>query len=248
MSKIKTSLKRTIIRIIPNIIWDYYRKLKYNSKVHQMHPSQLKSTFTDIYKSNFWNSAESFSGTGSDDTQTEAIRFAIPKLIEKYSIKSMLDVPCGDFNWMRKVDLTNTQYIGGDIVDEMIQRNNVQYENRNITFKILNLLEDILPEVDLLFCRDCLVHFSYEDINKALVNIRKSNCKYILTTSFIKRRINFNIKTGDWRPINLLIRPFNFPKPLEVIDERCTEGNGKSYDKSLLLFRVSELPILSVKK
>jgi hypothetical protein len=106
---------------------------------------------------------------------------------------------------------------------------------------VLDVINDPLPTVDLIFCRDCLVHFSYEHIQEALTNIKNSGSQYLLTTSFIKRRLNFDIDTGDWRPINLQIDPFNLGKPLEVILEKCTEGNGKSYDKALLLYRISDL-------
>jgi SAM-dependent methyltransferase len=201
----------------------------------------VKEIFNNIYKSNFWNSTESFSGTGSDLEQTEVIREALPRLVVKYEIKTMLDIPCGDFNWMQHVQLNDVHYTGCDIVAALVEQNTRNYSSQNQEFKILNIIEDSLPKVDLIFCRDCLVHFSYEHIEKALNNVKRSGSKFLLTTSFINRRLNFDIETGDWRPINLQIKPFSLPDPLEVIIEKCTEGNGKSYDKALLLYRVSDL-------
>ena len=55
--------------------------------------------FTKIYKSNHWNSLESRSGEGSTFENTENIRLMLPKLLNKYQISILLDVPCGDFNW-----------------------------------------------------------------------------------------------------------------------------------------------------
>lgn len=53
--------------------------------------------FTDIYKGNKWHDNESFSGSGSNLEQTKAIREILPELINNLSIKTMLDIPCGDF-------------------------------------------------------------------------------------------------------------------------------------------------------
>lgn len=236
------TIKRIIIKLIPDLAWDLYRKYKYElSERDQLNiPSEAKATFTEIYDKNFWNSPESFSGTGSDDIQTRAISSRLPALWKKYKVTPLLDVPCGDFHWMRNVDLSGIQYTGGDIVESLIKRNNVNYAKSNISFEVIDLIQGPLPKVDMIFCRDCLVHFSYEHIAKAIENLKKSGATYFLTTSFVNRKLNFDIKTGHWRPINLRIAPFNFPQPLEVISEECTEGNGKSYDKSLLLFRVSD--------
>ena len=43
------------------------------------------------------------SGYGSDAEQTEVIKAALPDLFEELAVESM-DVPCGDFNWMRLLD------------------------------------------------------------------------------------------------------------------------------------------------
>ena len=202
----------------------------------------VQDTFKEIYDTNLWKSENSASGTGSDLVQTEVIRRYFPEVVKKYKIKTLLDIPCGDFNWLKFVDLKGVQYLGGDIVGDLIENNNRQYASDEVVFEVLNLLEDKLPKVDLIFSRDCLVHFSYAHIAQAIKNIKESGSKYLLTTSFIRRKLNFDIVTGDWRPINLQRKPFNFPEPIEVVLEKCMEGNGKSYDKSLLLYNISDLP------
>jgi hypothetical protein len=37
--------------------------------------------------------------------------------------QSLLDAGCGDFNWMRTVDLPGIKYIGVDVVSDLIERN-----------------------------------------------------------------------------------------------------------------------------
>lgn len=155
----------------------------------------------------------------------------------------MLDIPCGDFNWMRNVNLNGINYVGADIVADLVVANQKSNNSELISFELLNLVEDALPKVDLILSRDCLVHFSYDDIRKALANIISSGSKYLLTTSFVDRERNYNIATGEWRPINLNIAPFNFPESEMVLNENCTQDDGAFPDKSLMLWKIEDLSL-----
>ena len=75
--------------------------------------------FTEIAKENFWTESESVSGIGSAMAQTAEIRRHLPDVFFRFNIQSMLDIPCGDFNWMQHIDLANIQYTGGDIVKNL---------------------------------------------------------------------------------------------------------------------------------
>jgi hypothetical protein len=198
-----------------------------------------KDTFSFIYKENHWAGDKSISGAGSDFTQTEEIRKQLEALIKELNIKTFLDLPCGDFNWMSSINLDIEKYIGADIVPELVANNKQTYENAKRTFLHLDLIKDKLPDADIIFCRDCLVHLSNEDIQKALLNIFSSNIKYLLTTTFTDCEKNENIITGDWRVINLQKPPFELPGLVSIINERCTEGNGTYSDKSLGLWKIN---------
>ena len=213
----------------------------YNIKLKYLSGSN-KDIFTNIYINNKWGDKESFSGSGSNLRQTKVILKSLPNLINKYKIKSFLDIPCGDFYWMKEFNFKDLKYIGADIVREIIDNNNSNYSKKNINFLNLNLISDDLPYADLLFCRDCLVHFSFEDIFKALKNIQKTKCKYFMTTNFYSREINENIPTGSWRTINLCKPPFNFPEPSETIIENCTESENIFSDKVLSLWDIKSIP------
>lgn len=153
-----------------------------------------KEVFEDIYKNKKWN-ANSYSGPGSGIDQTRLVCHALGKILNDFDVKSMLDVPCGDWFWMQHMDLSAVTYTGGDIVAKIVHENQ-QYAKVNVSFEILDLLESQIPASDLIFCRDCLVHFSYKDIRKALTNMISSGCKYLLTTTFPGRR-NHDIVTGN---------------------------------------------------
>lgn len=82
-----------------------------------------KDVFTEIYKNNYWNSNESIYGEGSQIDQTKSLIIDLEKLFFEMDIKSVLDIPCGDFKWMQLIDFSKIAYIGADIVEELIISN-----------------------------------------------------------------------------------------------------------------------------
>jgi hypothetical protein len=196
----------------------------------------IEERFTSIYRTKHWGGAEPASGAGAADAQTLAIADAIPALLRELHAKTLLDVPCGDFSWMARVDLTGIHYIGGDIVREIVDVNRSRFASSERTFLHLDLLGGALPPADVLLCRDCLVHLSNADIARALEVIRRSNVRYLLTTTFPDCGVNEDIVTGDWRIINLERPPFSLPPPIRLINEGCTEAGGRYADKSLGLW------------
>lgn len=165
----------------------------------------------------------------------------MPQIFHQYEIKSILDIPCGDFHWMQNVDLSAIEYNGADIVSDLIQNNVRGHTRDHINFFVANIIADKLPRVDMVFSRDCLVHFSDKHIFNAICNIKQSKSKFLLTTTFPDHS-NSNIVTGSWRALNLQAEPFCLPPPIELFNEGFhVKGSGVS-DKSLALWRISDLP------
>jgi len=218
-----------------------FDKRFFSKNLDNFKETSYKDRFSYIFKTNHWVGKNTVSGEGSEKSQTKAIQDNLPKIISELQIKSMLDLPCGDFNWMKDIGLDLDDYIGGDIVPEIIEKNVIKYSNSKRKFKHLDIIEGTLPMVDLIFCRDCLVHFSNDNILKSFENLKNTGSKYILTTTFTECDENIDIVTGDWRIINLTLAPFNLPEPLQIINENCTEGDGAFSDKSLGLWKISDL-------
>ncbi len=206
--------------------------------------SDEKDIFARYYRNNFWSDPESLSGRGSSIPATIRLREELASFLKERGVKSMLDIPCGDYNWMKLVQKPGVRYLGADIVSEMIGKNNQEYKNNFTEFSVIDVTKGPLPKVDLILTRDCFVHLSYEAIAKAVSEIKKSRSKYFLTTSYPNWAKNFDIKTGFWRPINLSLKPFNFPEPVLTILEE-SEGDWDVFkDKSLNLYRVEDLPAI----
>lgn len=199
--------------------------------------------FSKIYAQNSWGGGESRSGTGSSLAQTQHVREQLPILLKKIGAKTFLDAPCGDFHWLKDVDLGVEQYIGVDIVEKLVHRNEELYGNQSRRFLTRDISRDILPKADIIFCRDCLGHLSFADIRCVVRNLSRSRSTYLLVTTFPDLKDNQDIKTGAWRPLNLQSAPFCFPEPVKLINENCTEIDGKFSGKSLGLWQTADLPL-----
>jgi len=218
---------------------------RFAERAAELEGLDLAQRFARIYETDLWAGPESRSGLGSGLAPTEHLRRELPKLLRRIGVRRMLDVPCGDFHWMQHADLEGIEYIGGDIVPELVRRNEAEFgrSDGSRRFVVVDLTRGPLPSADLVLCRDCLVHLSYAHIDEALRVIRSSGARFLLTTTFSSQRENRDVADGDWRPLHLQGAPFAFPAPIELLVEECNEEGGAYADKSLGLWRVEDLPL-----
>jgi len=204
----------------------------------------LRQKFRKYFRENTFGSLESKSGEGSGLFQTRIIRRELPKLLRNLHVKTIIDSPCGDLNWIKKIDFNNMKYIGIDIVSEIIALNKRNHTNQEKEFYCLDIINDKLPKADLILCRDCLVHLNFQQGMRAIRNFKKSGSKYLFITTFTNRPANDELIGNEvWRPLNLQLFPFNFPKPIKLINEKCTEGNNQFADKCLGLWLLNDLSL-----
>lgn len=194
-----------------------------------------QEVFTKIYNNNSWGSAESVSGGGSELGNTVNLRKNLDYLIKSLQIKTFLDVPCGDMNWMKEINLEGVEYFGWDIVKKLIEENQKKFEkNPNMSFFCKDALNDDLPTVDLIMARDMIIHFPFAATWKFLQNVVESGSQYLLISKYCSNNPNMNIEFGNFYCVDLEKSPFNFHRPLFSIKEN--EPN-----KYLVLYKVSSL-------
>jgi hypothetical protein len=172
--------------------------------------------FQQIHDQNLWKSDESVSGPGSTMQYTEELRKSLPALIARLQVKSLLDLPCGDFRWMQTLSLPLDRFVGGDIVPALIEQNQKMYGDSIRQFRVLDLTADPLPSADMLLCRDCMIHLPLELIARALANICRSQIGYAVMTTYPKGQ-NVNIALGSFFQVDLQSEPFNLPPPTEEL-------------------------------
>jgi methyltransferase family protein len=203
---------------------------------------EMRRVFTAIHAARAWGECESASGPGSTRERAASFLPDLIELVRSLRVHTLLDAPCGDFNWAQPLAEAVERYIGVDVVPALVELN-LQHASPRRRFLCRDLVRQRLPTADLVLCRDALVHFAQEDIFQALANFRRTGAEYLLTTTFVGERPNPDITTGDWRPLNLQRPPFSFPAPLAQIDERCHHTGGLYADKRLALWTLRDLPL-----
>ncbi|MFY0672432.1 MAG: class I SAM-dependent methyltransferase [Bacteroidia bacterium] len=212
----------------------------YNSKYKRsIAADDLEARFTNIYKNNIWfRNQESKSGAGSTLEATNNIREWLPKFISENKIENLIDLGCGDFNWMKEVKL-DANYFGFDIVEHVIKENTNLYENRDRRFGVLDGVNEPLPNLprSAILCREVLFHLSFEDGKKLLKNCLDSSPRYLLLTSNPTIKVNKDIRSGEFRRVNLEVEPYNLGKPINLI----VDSNTVSENRQLCVWKVNQI-------
>lgn len=204
--------------------------------------------FSSIYAVNHWNKYKKIntnnlqvSGPGSDpeSLQIKNLIVNLNKFIKDFQIKSILDMPCGDFSWMKKIVELNKdlKYTGFDIVGEIIDHNNKRFSSNNIKFFKKDILEQSnFDGYDLIFVRDFFIHIPTDDILKIISILAKSKIRFFATNQYQNNLFNKNIVIGQHRKINLSIEPFNLPKPfMQIIDSNIND------DRYLSIYSINQI-------
>jgi SAM-dependent methyltransferase len=199
----------------------------------------LADRFSAVYQNRVWLNGRlsgALSGLGSEITNTCLIRYQLPQLLESLGTRTLLDIGCGDFNWMKEIQLP-CEYIGIDIVRDLIEVNAIRYGGERRRFRALDATREPLPRADAVLCREVLFHLSFEDIWSLVENVRRSGTSFFIATTDSDLRLNADIVSGDFRFLNLRRAPFWFPVPSFSIWD-----NAVAADRVLAGWEVANLP------
>ncbi|MES2987755.1 MAG: methyltransferase domain-containing protein [Pseudomonadota bacterium] len=178
--------------------------------------------FRTIYRNKRWSGDRedrpSLSGSGSTLPATQNLRAALPAFLTEVGAKSLLDAGCGDYYWMRTVELP-CGYIGADIVDTVIAANQNAFGDATHQFVCIDGAAEPLPEADVVMCREVLFHLSLADGAALLANIRRTGARYLLATTEPRVRFNPDIPTGAFREINLANAPYRLGEPFRTLPD-----------------------------
>lgn len=182
----------------------------------------MRKTLQDAFEHKDWGrQGVPRSGPGSTLGWTRKLRAAMPGLFERYEARRFLDAPCGDWFWMKEVDLTGIDYFGYDISSSVVAENEKLYGAPDKTFGVLDITSDPLPAADLMLCRDCLFHLQFWLRWEFFDNFVRSDIRYLLLT------MNHNLRNKDlkenssFKNFNPTKPPFSLPQPIEIIHETC---------------------------
>lgn len=193
-----------------------------------------KDMFVRIWRDNFWNCAETRSGSGSALSATAGLRKWLPATLNFLGAEILADAGCGDMNWSRELAGALRLYLGFDIVPDLVAdvREKLK-EQPNCFFSETDIVTATLPRSDAILCRDVLTHLPLDAVMMALKRFRQSGARYLITTSHTSGG-NVSIRNGGWQALDLTAAPFNLPPPRMTFHEGGT--------KHLAVWATGDLP------
>jgi SAM-dependent methyltransferase len=161
--------------------------------------------FNAIYTHNVWGKG---SGEGSAEELTREYRKFLHNFLRANRIRSVVDLGCGDWQFSRHMDWSGIEYCGVDVSSVVLEATR-SFSAPNIRFQEMNGIEGALPPADLLICKDVVQHWSNADIARLFP--RLNGFRFALITNAFHPAIteNQDIATGEFRPLNLLAKPFD---------------------------------------
>ena len=207
-------------------------------RVDYLKGGPLADRFSVTYDKKIWTLGRSdtpLSGAGSSLSVTSGIRANLPSALAQIGCRTMLDVGCGDLTWMSTIDIP-ADYIGIDVVQSVIERNITLHANTRREFRCMDAINEEIPDADTILCREILFHLSFEDIRHLLCNFAKKPRNWLIATTDIMTFFNADIRTGDFRILNLRRSPFKFPDPDFVVDD-----SGLIHGRQLGIWRFGRL-------
>jgi len=235
---IKQAVRHLVTRCGSPAVYSAARKLS-GANVDYVFYESLADRFSSIYSQGVWLNERrggSRSGSGSELGSTEMLRRRLPEMLHSLGTRMLLDLGCGDLNWMKEVGLP-CGYTGADIVRQVIEENSKRYASPARTFQLLDATRDPLPAADTILCREVLIHLSFADIWRLIENVRSSGAMFFVATTDSGIRLNADIRSGDFRPVNLRQAPFRFPEPV-----RWLTDDQVAPERMVAAWAVSALP------
>jgi len=153
-----------------------YVRLWVLPRIHRKYRSlPLKATFQEIYSSKSWGDDGSpfCSGQGSRGPVSQQYCDAVVEFIRDHQVRRVVDLGCGDFVVGRQiVEATGVDYIGIDVVPELIEHHIQTVNLPNVSFRLADITSDPLPAADLCLVRQVLQHLSNDEIARVLANVK----------------------------------------------------------------------------
>jgi len=175
-------------------------------------------------------------GVGSTQAATRELSAQLSDFLRQVGCRRLVDIGCGDFNWMHTVE-GDFDYLGIDVVPQVIEQNTARYANARRRFACADATRGPIETGDVAICREVLFHLSFKDGLKLLRNVRVAGFKHVLFTTDNSVWFNSDIRSGDFRRINLRKSPYALPVPSrELTDDKVSRG------RVMAVWQASALP------
>jgi SAM-dependent methyltransferase len=146
------------------------------------------NVFAAIYREGMWGrnpDHDFYSGDGSHEEYLimpyiDAVGGFLRTLTSRPSV---VDLGCGDFNVGSQVRPSCGRYIACDVVPDLIRRNRTKFSALQVDFRCIDIIEDDLPDGEVVFLRQVLQHLTNAQIVKIVQKLY--SYKFLVLTEHI---------------------------------------------------------------
>jgi len=168
--------------IAPQAVRDFARRRRLALLRERNRGRTPQEIFADIYRANRWggDGGAFHSGTGSSSEHAQRYAAFVNEFVRDRGVRRIVDLGCGDYTVGARLQASGAEYVGVDIVPELVARNEREFGSLRVSFRCLDIIEHELPPGDLCLVRQVLQHLSNEQIARVLRNLDRY--RYVLVT------------------------------------------------------------------
>lgn len=207
----------------------------------------MEREFSEIYARGEWHRTVG-SGPGSDPGRVAPYLAILQEVLRREGVTRVADLGCGDWTLSSLVDWSGVDYVGVEVVPEVVEELNRRHARPGVRFVRADLTAGPLPEAELAIVKDVLQHWPNSLVAEFLPRLRCYPRVLITNDRRCWRRswlppfrlcdhVTPNVDTGvgGYRPLELRLPPF------QVVAEdlgrfRLRDGMTH-FEKEVLLLR-----------
>lgn len=184
MERRATPPSRRLRRLVPKRVRRLRGRLRAELQRRQFRGLGVEETFDRVYAERWWGDGPGFdSGEGSGEALATPYVQRIRDFIESRGIRSVVDLGCGDFRVGRQLISPDLDYVGVDVVGDLVKRNQRTFGAEKVRFEHRDLIGGELPGAELALLRQVLQHLSNDEIQTVLDNTRRY--RYVIITEHV---------------------------------------------------------------
>jgi SAM-dependent methyltransferase len=227
VGKVKSAVKMVTPSPVRRFVGEYLAQ-RWNAR-HEGRP--VEEIFSAIYRERRWGTKSAGDFSSGDGSHTPSVVLPYVNAVRTFLDSlpcppSVVDLGCGDFSVGAQLRPHCGRYVACDVVPALIQRNKEKFASAQVDFRCIDIIEDDLPDGDIVFLRQVLQHLNNAQISKVVQKLHRY--KFLVLTEHVPASPEF---------------PPNRDKPTGG-STRLPQGSGVALTKPPFLLRVNSESVI----
>ena len=178
------TIKQRLKTVVPPFVLRIYHRVLRMLLDFRNAKKTPKEVFSEIYRRGDWGGPPGVFCSGIGSSADFIVKPYVANLIaylRTYGPKKprVVDLGCGDYRVGGHFAEYCSEYVGIDIVPDLIRHLQSSITQDHVKFLCLDMIEDELPAGDVCLVRQVFQHLSNEQISKVLVKLRQYKVIFI---------------------------------------------------------------------